>query len=558
MMAQYQTLANTILRSLVIATISMHWIEVGNLATAQSDVNSVELTPPPPTAAVTPASGSENGLTEQQAADELGYRVLLQGPVHEAFASHADSASITNPRVYSEKPPVDVREQAPDDPPVGDNMAWVPGYWSWDDQAEKYVWVSGVYRKTPPGRTWVPGYWSNFDTGYRWTSGYWSVTGAGANEHVYLPSVPASIENGPSVPPPGEDYFWLPGAWESVESGYVWRSGYWTRHQQGWVWQPSCYINTPQGYVYNAGYWDRLPPDRGMLYAPIDFYRPTYLNPGFVYRPRVPLANAASLLINLFARRGYQGYYYGDYYGPSYAALGYRPWYDTGYGYGGFGSGFAPWLSYYDWNYGRRGIDFAGSMGRYRNFYDNGGRGGKGSGKLDRGFDHVAGNSNHSRGSQKVKGKQSFDDFVVRDFNGKTAPRVDRKQKDAAPRHDGVFHAARPQLDWDSQRGGKGNFAPTHPKQSSAGMKMNNYGSKSNGKSNAPQSFDRGPKPPSIDHGHYQPSVGSRSTTPRSSPSYARPSSSDGKAFGHGNSGKSGRSGSKGGGGNKGKGGGKK
>ncbi|WP_442508607.1 hypothetical protein SH528x_000131 [Novipirellula sp. SH528] len=540
MMAQYQFLANTFFRSLAIATIGMNWFGVTNPAIAQSDVSSVESTPPPPVASVAPSATSEIEPTEQQTANELGYHVLLQGPVHEAFASFSDSGPITNARVYHEKPPADVREQAPDDHPQGVNMQWIPGYWSWDDQVGKHVWVSGVYRNPPPGRTWVPGYWSDLDTGYRWTSGYWAVSGGGADEQVYLHTVPTSIENGPSVLPPGEEFFWLPGFWEHAEGGYVWRSGYWTRQYEGWVWQPSCYINTPQGFVYNAGYWDRLPPDRGMLYAPIDFYRPTYLNPGFVYRPRVPLANAAALLLNLFSRRGHPGFFYGDYYGPSYAALGYRPWYDMGYRYSGFGSGFAPWFAYYDWNYGRRGIDFGGSMGRYRSFYDNGG---KGAGKFDRDFDNFAGNANPSRGSQEVKAKRSFDDVVVSDFNGQSAPRVNRKQQGESARHDGGSNAARLKVERDSQGGAKRDFTPSHPKQSSPGVMADDHGGKSRGNSNSPQMFDRGPSKPSVERD----SAASRSS----------------KSFGGGSSGKGGGSGAKSGGsgkggGNSGKGGGKK
>ena len=179
----------------------------------------------------------------------------------------------------------------------------------------------------------------------------------------YLPVPPRSIDNGPSTPPPSEDHFWVPGNWEYVDGDYRWRSGYWSVSQGDWVWQPACYVYTPQGYLSVDGYWDYLPPDRGQLYAPVTFYNPVYLQPNYVYRPRYPLANAASLLLSLFIRPGYPHYYYGNFYGSSYASLGYRPWYDVGFGFGYV----TPWFNNYDRLYRRSGIDFVGSMRRYEN-----------------------------------------------------------------------------------------------------------------------------------------------------------------------------------------------
>ena len=215
-------------------------------------------------------------------------------------------------------------EQPPEDRPEDDAMKWIPGYWSWSDDADDYVWVSGLWRKIPPGRTWIPGSWSETESGHhRWTSGYWAGEGTSADNVNYLPLPPKSIDNGPSISPPNEDAFWVPGQWEYADGDYQWRSGFWSESQDDWVWQPSCYVYTPQGYVSVDGYWDYLPPDRGQLYAPIEFYDPVYLQPNYVFQPRYPLANSASLLLSLFVRRGYSHYFYGDFYGPSYFGRGY-------------------------------------------------------------------------------------------------------------------------------------------------------------------------------------------------------------------------------------------
>lgn len=300
--------------------------------------------------------------------EELGYQALMQGPVHEAFAAPIDSDHTDGVRVLDKAPPKAVDEQPPEDRPEDEAMKWIPGYWAWSDDGGDFVWVSGLWRKTPPGRNWVPGSWSETKSGHhRWTSGYWAGEGTSADNANYLPLPPKSIDNGPSVSSPSDDSFWVPGQWEYADGDYQWRSGFWSESQGDLVWQPACYVYTPQGYVLVDGYWDYLPPDRGQLYAPIEFYDPVYLQPNYVYRPRYPLADAASLLLSLFVRRGYPHYYYGDFYGSSYFGRGYRPWYDIGFGYGHV----TPWLNHYHRKYRRSGIDFVGSMHRYENHARN-------------------------------------------------------------------------------------------------------------------------------------------------------------------------------------------
>lgn len=31
----------------------------------------------------------------------------------------------------------------PDQKPEGDDVAWIPGYWAWDDERNDFLWVSG-------------------------------------------------------------------------------------------------------------------------------------------------------------------------------------------------------------------------------------------------------------------------------------------------------------------------------------------------------------------------------------------------------------------------------
>ena len=85
-----------------------------------------------------------------------GVEVLTRGPVHEAFAE-----TITfdpEPGLVAPKaPPAPIEEAPPEQRPEGVNVAWIPGYWAWDDEGGQYLWVSGFWRAVPPGRVWVPG-----------------------------------------------------------------------------------------------------------------------------------------------------------------------------------------------------------------------------------------------------------------------------------------------------------------------------------------------------------------------------------------------------------------
>ncbi len=68
-----------------------------------------------------------------------------------------------------------------------------------------------------------------------------------------------------------------------------------------------------------------------MLFAPVAFTSPIYLNQGFVFTPQ-NLVALNSLIDNLFVAPGFQSYFFGDYYGPQYAGFGIYPWFNVGVG----------------------------------------------------------------------------------------------------------------------------------------------------------------------------------------------------------------------------------
>ena len=99
-------------------------------------------------------------------------QVLTQGSVHEAFGQPVLFNPGPNP-VIPNKPPAAVEELPPDTKPAGNNVEWIPGYWSFEAARQKFVWTSGIWRVIPPGLAWVPGYWTQSGTGNQWVSGYW-------------------------------------------------------------------------------------------------------------------------------------------------------------------------------------------------------------------------------------------------------------------------------------------------------------------------------------------------------------------------------------------------
>ena len=275
-----------------------------------------------------------------------GMEVMTRGPVHEAFAETVafDPAPGI---IVTQQPPALIEEVMPDQRPAGDNVAWIPGYWGWDEDQNDFLWISGIWRNLPPGREWVPGYWSAVDSGHQWTSGYWQD--AEAAEVSYLPEPPRSVERGPNIAASSNDQTWIPGSWQYRQDRYAWRAGYWVTARENWCWTPSYYRWAPRGYVYVDGYWDYPVVNRGVIFAPVRFQRSYYEQPDFYYSPQTVIS--LSVFSNhLFLRPNYGHYYFGDYYEPRY-----RDNYYASYDYGSRYRGYDPIYAYNRWENRRDG-----------------------------------------------------------------------------------------------------------------------------------------------------------------------------------------------------------
>lgn len=257
-------------------------------------------------ASILPAHAEPGAPPDVQA----GAEVQTRGPVHEAFAEVVSFNPEPGP-IVPKAPPPRIEEVPPNQRPQGANVAWIPGYWAWDDDRQDFLWISGVWRDMPPGRAWVAGYWSLAGAGSQWTPGFWSNEQAA--ETAYLPEPPESIEAGPNIAAPSPDTIWTPGCWIWHEGRYAWQPGYWTAGNPDWVWVPAHYLYSPRGYVFCEGYWDHPIEARGVLYAPMYFEPGVYGRAEFRFSPLVAI-DLSLLTDHLFVRPTHSHYYFGDYY----------------------------------------------------------------------------------------------------------------------------------------------------------------------------------------------------------------------------------------------------
>ncbi len=283
--------------------------------------------------------------------------MLTRGPVHEAFAEPVTF----NPKpgfIAPKQPPEAIEELPPEQKPEGDDVEWISGYWSWDDERRDFIWVSGIYRVVPPNRQWVPGYWNRVAAGHQWVPGMW----ASAKDDVeYYPAPPDSLEVGPSSEAPTVDHTWVPGYWTWRETRYLWRPGHWTPAHEGWIWVPAHYVWTPHGYAFVPGYWDAPIERRGLLFAPVYFDPVIIVRPAFCYRPRVVIG-AHVLTTHLFCRPAYHHYCFGDYYAASYVSIGILPWFSFHIGH----HGHCPIYAHHHWHHAHHhhGVDLHISLRR--------------------------------------------------------------------------------------------------------------------------------------------------------------------------------------------------
>ena len=331
--------------------------------------------------------------SKQNILDLFNSAPMPVGPVHEAFATALHLTPVPVP-VAPEAPPIAINEEPNANKPAGDGVQWVDGYWVYDDTADRFLWVSGLWRKLPPGRQWLPSKWQKVDGGFRRIAGSWIPEDIENEQVATVENLPNSLEEGPKSAKPQEDAFWVPGSWEkksdvvakndapmkletkkpmemkepmaskenseamndAPQSGdYVWTPGMWSQAHENWIWVPSHYVWTPDGSRRVEGYWDYPWITRGRLNACCA--EPT---PDYVPQP----LDTADRYTNLWTDTSTGNYYYGDYANRGYENL--VPWHQ----YHAQNVGYDPLYSFYARELGPGvGGDFGGFLdSRYSSY----------------------------------------------------------------------------------------------------------------------------------------------------------------------------------------------
>jgi hypothetical protein len=296
--------------------------------------------PPTPSPAADAPDPQAGQAPAQGQGDDQGPQVMTRGPIHEAFATPVVHDPTAGP-VVPKDPPQPIEEMPPDQKPAGQNIQWIPGYWSWDVTRNDWLWISGIWREPPPNTQWVPGYWNQVEGGHQWVPGTWvpvstaqaQGAGQGQGQPNYLPPPPRSLEAGPNTPQPSANVAWTPGYWSWQGAQYAWRPGFWAAVQPNWVWMPAHYVWSPSGYLFVGGYWDHPVASRGLMFAPVYYPQPVYAQPGFVFTPSISIVGPA-VTANLFVSAGTGQYMFGNFYGQGFIGVGITPWFSFAFATG--------------------------------------------------------------------------------------------------------------------------------------------------------------------------------------------------------------------------------
>jgi hypothetical protein len=293
--------------------------------------------PPPAPSPVPDGAGPQDApASAPDQADPQGPQVMTRGPIHEAFAAPVVHDPAAGP-VIPNAPPASIQELPPDQKPAGQNVQWIPGYWSWDVSRNDYLWISGIWREPPPNNQWVPGYWHQVEGGSQWVPGTWipvsTGQGQGQSQPSYLPAPPRSLESGPTTPQPSPNVAWTPGYWSWQGANYAWRPGFWATVQPNWLWMPAHYVWTPSGYLFVAGYWDLPVASRGLMFAPVYYPQPVYAQPGFAFTPSISIVGSA-VTANLFVQASTNQYLFGNFYAQNFVSVGITPWFSFSFATG--------------------------------------------------------------------------------------------------------------------------------------------------------------------------------------------------------------------------------
>ena len=264
------------------------------------------------------------------AADDV--EVLARGPVHEAYAEPSDENPSPRPSFRSSRPGRS-RNCHRTRSRRATTSSGCPGYWHWDEDRKDFIWVSGFWRNAPPGRVWVPGSWR--EVARRLAVGRRLLAGRDRGSAATGPRSSTCRSRRPRSrcragdPAPTETDVYIPGQLGLARAVRVaaGRTGSSTG-RAGCGCRPTT-AGPPSGTSFVDGYWDYPLADRGVLFAPVYIPPAVYARPGV--RLHADLRREASRACSapVRAAAGSGRYYFGDYFAPTYASLGFTAWCGT-------------------------------------------------------------------------------------------------------------------------------------------------------------------------------------------------------------------------------------
>ena len=218
--------------------------------------------------------------------------------------------------------PAAIEEVPPEQRPVGANVAWIPGYWAWDDERNDYLGSAHLVRRAAGVRMGA----RRLGRSHARLSMDFRLLGRRQGGRGGILARAAGDRRGGSQHC-GDfaDHTWLPGCWVWRNGRYAWRPGFWATVQPNWVWVPAHYVWAPRASFVD-GYWDYSVGRRGVLFAPCISIAGVYGRQGFSYTPTTVI-DLGVFANHLFLRPRYQHYYFGDYYAANYRGAGFFPWF---------------------------------------------------------------------------------------------------------------------------------------------------------------------------------------------------------------------------------------
>ena len=293
---------------------------------------------------------------------DAGMEVMTRGPIHEAFAQPINSGTV-NQLVVPEKPPEAIEEIPPDEKPADESTIWIGGYWAWNDDRQDFDWVSGVWRVPPPnealGRRLL-------ERGQRRQQlGAGLLDAHERRERGLLSAAARLVGTRPHERSTVARQYLDPRLLALGEHALRLAAGPLGRGTGQLDLDAGLLLLEPAGWVFCTGYWDYALDQRGLLFAPVSFTRPIFLQRGYTYSPSVVL-DSGLLTFYLFARPSCSQYYFGDYYATNYDRLGIYPWFAVG---AHRGYAYDPLFSFYSWRNAGRNPNWASNLRGWYTYY---------------------------------------------------------------------------------------------------------------------------------------------------------------------------------------------